>query len=115
MTMADHGARPRTLARLLAPLALVAVAGAVGYVVSTSNGSGDDGDGNAERGVEQRPREDAQQQRRRRQRAFYSVKLNDTLGLIAQKTDIPVERLEELNPELDPQNLIVGQRIRLRE
>jgi LysM repeat protein len=43
------------------------------------------------------------------------VKLNDTLGLIAEKTDVPVERLQELNPELDPQNLIVGQRIKLRE
>jgi LysM repeat protein len=43
------------------------------------------------------------------------VKLNDTLGLIAQKTGVPVERIEELNPELDPQNLIVGQRIKLRE
>jgi hypothetical protein len=26
-----------------------------------------------------------------------------------------VERIQELNPELDPQNLIVGQKIKLRE
>lgn len=97
-------------------MALLLVAGAVGYVVSTHTGSGDGDDDSAERGTEQRPREgEQQQQRRRRQRAFYTVKLNDTLGLIAEKTDVPVERLEELNPELDPQNLIVGQRIKLRE
>ena len=50
-----------------------------------------------------------------RQRASYTVKLNDTLGLIAEKTDVSVERLQTLNPELDPQNLIVGQKIKLRE
>ena len=43
------------------------------------------------------------------------MKLNDTLGLIAEKTGVPVERLQELNPELDPQNLVVGQRVKLRE
>jgi LysM repeat protein len=43
------------------------------------------------------------------------VKLNDTLGLISEKTGVPVERIEALNPELDPQNLIVGQKIKLRE
>jgi LysM domain len=111
--MPDHGRR-RSPARLLAPVALVLVAGALGYVITSSTGSGNDGgNGSAERSADQRPREDARP--RRRQRAFYRVKLNDTLGLIAEKTDVPVERLQELNPDLDPQNLIVGQRIRLRE
>jgi LysM domain len=113
--MTDHGPRRRSLARLVAPLALLLVAGAVGYVVSTSNLSGDGGDDGPDREVQQRQREDGRPERRRPRRTFYSVKLNDTLGLIAQKTDVPVERLEALNPELDPQNLIVGQRIRLRE
>jgi hypothetical protein len=113
--MPEHGRRRRSPARLVAPLALLLVAGAVGYVVSTSAESGDDGGDGGERTVQQRRGEDGQPQRRRRQRAFYTVKLNDTLGLIAQKTDVPVERLETLNPDLDPQNLIVGQRIRLRE
>jgi LysM repeat protein len=94
-------------------VALILVAGAVAYVVTSTTTSGNDGDDSAERPAEQRPRETTPE--RRRQRAFYRVKLNDTLGLIAEKTDVPVERLEELNPELDPQNLIVGQRIRLRE
>jgi LysM repeat protein len=114
--MPDHGRRPRrSPARLLAPVALVLVTGAVGYVITTATDAGDgDGGNNSDRSAQQRPRQEDQKPRRRL-RAFYRVKLNDTLGLIAEKTDVPVERLEELNPELDPQNLIVGQRIRLRE
>ena len=45
----------------------------------------------------------------------YTVKLNDNLGSISEKTGVSVARLQELNPELDPQNLIVGQKIKLRE
>ena len=52
---------------------------------------------------------------RRARRRIYRVKLNDTLGLIAEKTGVPVERLQELNPELDAQNLVVGQRVKLRQ
>jgi LysM domain len=115
--MAKQGRPRRSPARLLAPVALIAAVGAVAYVVSNSTGSGDDGGGDdsANRTVEPRPREDGRRQQRRPQRTFYRVRLNDTLGLIAEQTGVPVERLEALNPELDPQNLIVGQRIRLRE
>ena len=45
----------------------------------------------------------------------YAVKTGDTLGSIAEKTGIPVEKLQELNPELDPQALVSGQKIKLRE
>jgi LysM repeat protein len=114
--MPDHGRPRRTAARLLAPVALLLAVGAVGYVVTTSTGSDDDGgDDSANRTTEPRPRRDGRGQRPRPQRTFYRVRLNDTLGSIAEQTGVPVERIEELNPELDPQNLIVGQRIRLRE
>ena len=98
-------------------MALVASLAAVALVVSNTTGNEDNGgDGDsATRTAE--PREPQQQRRQRRQpqRTFYRVRLNDTLGLIAEQTGVPVEQLEALNPELDPQNLIVGQRIRLRE
>ena len=45
----------------------------------------------------------------------YTVKTGDTLGAIAEKTGTDVERLQELNPELDPQALVAGQKIKLRE
>ena len=98
-------------------MALVASLAAVALVVSNTTGNDDDGGdgGNATRTAEPRPPEQGRQQRRPPQRTFYRVRLNDTLGLIAEQTGVPVEQLEALNPELDPQNLIVGQRIRLRE
>jgi LysM repeat protein len=43
------------------------------------------------------------------------VKLNDTLERISEKTGVSVAEIESLNPDLDPQNLIVGQKIKLRE
>jgi LysM repeat protein len=113
--MAKQGRPRRSPARLLAPVALLAAIGAVAYVVSNSTSNDDGGDNSANRTVEPRPRENGRGQQRRPQRTFYRVRLNDTLGLIAEQTGVPVERLEALNPELDPQNLIVGQRIRLRE
>jgi len=110
----DHGRRRRA-ARLLAPLALLLAAGAVLVVVQASTkseGSGGDSDNDtaADRTTPQETREQP-----RPQRPNYTVKLNDTLGLISEKTGVPVERIEELNPELDSQNLIVGQKIKLRE
>ena len=113
--MANHGRPRRSPARLIAPVALLVAVVSVIAVVSNSTGS-DNGGGNnnADRAVETTPRGEGRQQRRP-QRRFYRVRLNDTLGLIAEQTGVPVERLEALNPDLDPQNLIVGQRIRLRE
>jgi LysM domain len=115
--MANQGRSRRSPARLLAPVALIVTLVAVALVVSNSTGNDDSGggdDGNATRTAEPRPQQQERQQQRP-QRTFYRVRLNDTLGLIAEQTGVPVEQLEALNPELDPQNLIVGQRIRLRE
>jgi LysM repeat protein len=50
----------------------------------------------------------------RRQPATYTVQSGDTLGAIAETTGVTVETLQELNPELDPQALIAGQKIQLR-
>ena len=103
-------------ARLLAPIALVLVTIAFLGVVMTSGGSdGGDGDGNSQA---QRP-SGGQRERTttapRPRRTFYTVEVGDTLGGIAETTGVPVETLLELNPDLDPQALVSGQRIRLRE
>ena len=50
-----------------------------------------------------------------RRAATYTVKPGDTLGAIAEKTGLDVETLQTLNPELDPQALVSGQKIKLRE
>jgi LysM repeat protein len=101
-------------ARLLAPLALVVAAVAILLVVQGTLGSDDDGSGRKPQrttSVEQQQTQTTKQ----RVRPSYTVKLNDTLERISEKTGVSVARLEELNPELDPQNLIVGQKIKLRE
>ena len=43
------------------------------------------------------------------------MKLNDTLEAIAAKTGLTVGRLQALNPQVDPQALVAGQRLKLRE
>ena len=44
----------------------------------------------------------------------YRVQVGDTLGGIADKTGVPLDRIEELNPDVDPQAMTAGQRIKLR-
>jgi LysM repeat protein len=48
------------------------------------------------------------------QPVFATVESGDTLDQIALDNDTTVERLLELNPDLDPRELQVGQRIRVR-
>ena len=108
------GGRRRSPARLLAPLALLLAVVAVLDRRPASSDSGGVGRRHARQNVTTE-RTTTQPQRQRPVRATYTVKLNDTLGGISEKTGVPVDRLQTLNPELDPQNLIVGQRIKLRE
>jgi len=53
--------------------------------------------------------------RKQRRRRTYTIKANDTLSGIAAQTGTTVERLQELNPDLDAQALVAGQKIKLRE
>jgi LysM repeat protein len=99
-------------ARVLAPLALVLCALAFIAVVFTS-GSGDGDDGSTAR-TTTTERERTRTSTRPR-RSVYVVKQGDSLGAIAAKTGVDVETLQELNPGLDPQGLVIGQRIKLRE
>lgn len=112
--MHDHGRS--SPARLLAPLALVAFALAVVLVVVASSGGGDGGGGgDTARSGSSGTGTPTTDTAPRRTRATYTVKIGDTLGSIAEKTGVSVERLQILNPELDPQALLSGQKIKLRE
>ena len=111
----------RSPARWLAPLALVVFA--IAFVVvlgsggggsageqeasdarpaATQTGAGDEG--GSEEGGEQR-----------RSRKTYTVKLGDTPSQIAAENDITLEQLQTLNPDLDPQLLAPGEKIRIRK
>jgi len=106
----------RSPARFIAPLALVAVAVALFMVVSSSlNDSGgsnalDQTSGNRPAAS---PTPEGKQERKGPRR--YRVKAGDTPTSIADKTGVPLEEILRLNPDLDPQTLAPGQRIKLRE
>src|SRR4051812_15552342 len=105
---------PRSTARWLAPLALMAAVAAVGLIVTSSTG----GDGDPAPGSNS-----SQQQERDRTStgsttaaettetsaaegpASYTVKSGDTLADIAEETGVTVQELQELNPDVDPQSL----------
>jgi LysM repeat protein len=117
----------RTPARVLAPLALVAFGVALLLILASAGRNDDEPSRSSAREQEQRDLELAKERRRRQKsderregqgklpQDVYVVKTGDTLGSIAEKTGIPVEKLQELNPELDPQALVSGQKIKLRE
>ena len=115
--------RSRSLGRLLAPVALVVFVIAALAVVSSAGGPNHSKSQSAATKQEQRDLELKRSRARktagvkhtaRLPQTVYVVKTGDTLGSIAQKTGIPVARLQTLNPNLDPQALVSGQRIRLR-
>jgi LysM repeat protein len=105
--------------RLLAPLALLAVGAAIVFVVMSTASSNDTADrsstGTDNAGRTTTTDEPNRKKQRRPRGNTYTVKAGDTLGAIAEKSGIPVETLLELNPDLDPQALVAGQKITLRE
>ena len=122
----------RSPARWLAPLALLAALVAVLALVSSTLGGGGEGGAGGESA------EPAAEETRTEERESdgageageatgtssttaqesgprtYTVEPGDTLGAIAEETGVPIERLQELNPEVDSQALSVGQTLRLR-
>jgi hypothetical protein len=111
-------AQGRFIARFVAPLALVVAAVAVIALVLGSGVMGDDDDGETAGARNLPAATEAQTERerpKRRRRATYTIKANDTLSGIAAQNGTTVDRLQELNPELDPQGLVAGQKIKLRE
>jgi LysM repeat protein len=109
------------LARLLAPLALIAFA-VVFFAVVLGSGvvGGDDepdsaGTRDLPAAAETGEERTTTQRQRQRGPASYTIQANDTLSGIAEANGTTVERLQELNPELDPQGLVAGQKIKLRE
>jgi LysM repeat protein len=114
--MHDHG-RPR-FARLLAPLALIAFAVVVGAMVLGSGVVGDDDGGGGSSSTSDLPSATDRTTTvgpQKKPKKTYTIKANDTLSGIAAATGTTVDRLQELNPELDPQGLVAGQKIKLRE
>ena len=102
--------RPPVILRLLVPLAVAGLAVVVFFVVASSIPDSDSDDkrrgGGGDQQSKQQPKTDEK---------FYTVEPGDTLTTIADKTGIGVDKLTELNPDLDPQALISGEQVKLRK
>jgi LysM repeat protein len=101
--------KPNYFVRALALLALIAALVLVVVVIVTSSGGSDNGDdgGDGKADVSKVGRKAVR-------KGVWVVQPGDTLGKISVKTGIDETTLLQLNPDLDPQALLEGQRIALR-
>lgn len=102
--------RSSASARVLAVTALI-VAFVVAIVAITGSTGGDDSSGTSGKGQGAKA---AQKTQPKHIPAIYEVESGDTLISISHRLGVPVFRIEELNPEVDPQSLIVGEQLKLR-
>lgn len=102
--------RNNVIARLLAVLALGAAVVAVFVVVGSATE-----DGNGKTDTPRKAASGKKQGKKNRNRPkTYEVKEGDNLSMIADRTGVPIDEIEELNPDLDPQALTIGQKLKLR-
>jgi len=95
---------------VLAPLALVAALVAILVVVQASSNGTSDPSGTP--AATQRTTTQQSQPARARPRV-YVVKAGDTLTAVAERTGVSLETIQRLNPDVDPQALQTGQRLKL--
>ena len=101
--------KPNYFVRALAVLALIAALALVVVVVVTSTGNSSGGDNGNGGGADV-----SKVGRKAVRKGVWIVHSGDTLGEISVKTGIDESTLLQLNPDLDPQALLEGQRIALR-
>lgn len=97
-------------ARAIAATALVCGFVLVLAVVTASIDGEERGPGT----VKQNAGKAAKQRKRSGAPRAYVVQNGDTLTSIARRTGVPVSRIEALNPGVDPQILVSGERLKLR-
>ena len=106
-------------ARVLAPLALAGVVAAVGLVVGSSLSSSDDdggGGGKGRGGGTPTTTSGCQPAADKAVEAgYFVIESGEDLSVVADKTCIPLDRLETLNPNLDPQLIPIGACVDLRK
>jgi LysM repeat protein len=105
----------RSPARFLAPLALVAVAAALVMVVTSSQNGTEGTAPNQSTGTTPAASPTKEPKTERKGRRRYTVRRGDTPSSIAEKTGVPLDEILRLNPDLDPQTLSPGERIKLRQ
>jgi LysM repeat protein len=97
-------------ARILAVIALVGSVVVLLVVVAAALSGGDSGGSGKTHAQTVKHREEV----RKKIPAVYVIKSGDTLTAIAHTTGVGVAKIERLNPEIDPQILIAGEKIKLK-
>ena len=90
-------------------LAVVALAAAIVVVFVVVTGSTDDDQGQMSNQASKQNRQNKQNTPK-----TYEVQPDDTLTGIAAEFGVSVEKIQDLNPDLDPQALQAGQELKLR-
>ena len=103
--------KPNQFVRVFAVIALVAAFVLVVVVVATSGGGSGGGDSGSAQVKSKGP---SKRGRAAVERGVWIVRSGDTLGKISEETGVDIDTLIQLNPDLDPQALLEGQRIALR-
>lgn len=101
----------RTLARLLAPLALVACAVALFSIVTSGTEDSSQNTGAAPTATA--TPEAKKQQRKQAAQDTYTIKAGDTPSSIAEAEDVAVDDLLAANPDVDPNALTVGDELKI--
>lgn len=97
------------VARVFAVFALIGALLLVVVMVASSGGGDDGGGSDAEADDTSKAGE------RALQRGIWKVRSGDTLVSISEATGLDTDEILELNPEVDPQAVRVGQQLLLRE
>jgi LysM repeat protein len=101
--------RTSVFARLFAMIALLAAIAAVYFVAS--NALDEDSSKTGKRDNQQ---QQTDKPKPKIKAATYEVKSGDTLTRISYLSGVKVTKLIELNPETDPQGLVIGEVLKLR-
>lgn len=102
--------RTRAPARVFATLALIAAFVVLVAVVGDALDGDSGSDGRRPAGQVTKKAGDG----KRKVVGAYVVQNGDTLTSIARKTGVPLRQIEELNPGVDPQILVSGEKLKLR-
>jgi LysM repeat protein len=103
--------RPNQFARVVAVAALVTAFFLIAVVIAGSGGSSDDDDDSPATEQASGPSREGE---KAVDKGVWVVRDGDTLAQISEETGIDVDEILAMNPDLDPQVLIQGQRIALR-